>query len=72
MWATKIENEGHKLGHGTLVHGEKHKLHKLTANDVAEIRKMKGSETSRGLAARYGVSQSLISHIWRGKAWLHD
>ena len=43
---------------------------KLTESDVAAIRERLGrGETQRGIAADFGVSQPLISHIASGRNW---
>jgi HNH endonuclease len=46
------------------------KFSKLTQRQVAEIRKRLPSATTQSLADEFGVSQSLISHIKHGRAWL--
>ena len=43
---------------------------KLTPEKVAEIRSLRGIETLRSLASRYGVSFQMISQIQNGKAWV--
>lgn len=50
--------------------GERIGNSKLTDAQVAEIRSIQG-ETQRSIAAHYGVGQSQISEIRRGKAWTH-
>lgn len=50
--------------------GEAHGMHKLTEAQVLEIRATTGV-TQRALAARFGVSQSLISFIRNRKNWSH-
>jgi len=58
-----------KVGH-SLRFGEGHAAHKLTAAQVAEIRRrQKSGEKGVLLAAAFGVSQSVISEIKTGKAW---
>ncbi len=56
---------GPKIGR----HGEKSPTAKLTASQVAEIRKSSGSQ--RALAAKYGVCQQNICDILRGRRWSH-
>ena len=53
--------------------GEKHPHAKLTETQVAEIRECyaTGAFFQRELAARFGVSISLISGIVRGDSWAH-
>lgn len=51
--------------------GERHGCAKLTANAVADIRKMyaTGKWSQRLLGLKYGVNQSHVSAIVRGKYW---
>lgn len=55
------------------VRGEKHSESKLTSHQVYEIRQRYADFKipQRKLAYEYGVSQGLINHILRGKAWRH-
>lgn len=50
-------------------HGMQHGLHKLTDEQVREIRTSTDTQTT--LAKRYGVSQSAVSAIRTGKTWRH-
>ncbi len=49
--------------------GEEHHNHKLTNDAVRDIKKRE--HYSQYYADMYGVSKSLISHIWYGRAWTH-
>lgn len=49
--------------------GERNPRHKLTADQVDEIRLLKGIESSHLVGPRYGVSKTVILNIWRGKSW---
>lgn len=49
--------------------GETHKLSKLTADKVKEIRA--SNEIARVLADRYGVGKTLIHNIKSNKTWRH-
>jgi hypothetical protein len=42
---------------------------KLTWDDVAKIRAMKGTATQREIAAQFGISQPAVCHILTGEAW---
>ena len=61
-----------RKGRGKLVHhrGEKHGCHKLTEQQVREIRAAVGV-TGLVLAQRYGVTQAAISLIRLRKKWQH-
>lgn len=66
-WATHVENEAEKVGHGTRLRGERIGNSKLTADDVRHIR---SSGLSQKMAAEaYGVSRSNIGMIRAGKTW---
>ena len=69
---TRSENIKHafKLGLNVAQRGEKHKLAKLTEQDIKEIRAAEGT-TQRDLAKKYGVSQPLIGNILRRETWKH-
>ena len=68
-WGTQKDNEANKARHGVKSLGEKNGNSKLTE---AIIRKMRVSRLStRKLAEKYGVSQSLVVRIKQRKAWSH-
>lgn len=68
-WATQAENLAHcrRMGRMVFVTGEAHGSAKLTAAQAAEIRASRDGKLK--LAARYGVSQSLILQIKHGLIW---
>lgn len=49
--------------------GEQHRFAKLSASDVREIRRLRGVESQRSLALRFGVNNGHISDIQTGKKW---
>ena len=51
------------------VRGERHGESKLTEDAVREIRA--SSRTGRELADKFGVSESAVSLVRRGKSWTH-
>jgi hypothetical protein len=51
--------------------GSGHANAKLTELEVLEIRALRGKERQVDTAARYGVSQVLISVVQRGAGWRH-
>lgn len=73
-WKTHIENMADTLKHGTHSRGERCGRAKLTEAAVREILAMKGKETQREMAARFGVATKSISsiHIGRSWAWLSE
>lgn len=70
-WKTRKENEQDKFKHGTAISGERNPNAELTDEDVREIRSLKGKMFQRDIAAKYGVSQPVISDILNGKMWKH-
>jgi hypothetical protein len=69
-WATKTENEGDKLGHGTHNRGENHGIAKLTKEKVLDIRRrLSSGESERKLASSFGVSRGAIRSVRNGHSW---
>lgn len=69
-WATHTENEADKVVHGTLRRGEDNAQSKLSAEDVAKIRRRVG-ERQQDLADEFGCTFSNISAIQLRKSWRH-
>lgn len=70
-WGTAKDNYDDAARHGTATIGERVGTSKLTEADVIEIRNSRGKETQVAIAARFGVSQSLISSIQTNQWWKH-
>lgn len=52
--------------------GEDNNMSKLTTSDVVEIRRLcAAGAAQRGVAARFGVTQSAVSVVVRRKSWKH-
>jgi hypothetical protein len=66
-WGTPLENTEDRQRHGTMPRGASHHAAKLSAEQVLEIRNLCAS--NRQIAAKYGVSPSVISNIKNQKAW---
>lgn len=70
---TPVENEADKLRHGTkfVARGELNGHARLTTEQAAEIARAAraGTESQRAIAERYGIDQSLVSHIKHGRHW---
>jgi hypothetical protein len=69
-WVSKIENEAHRIGHGTHSRGDRNGAAKLTNEQAREIRTAPRRRGNRPiLAEKYGVSVHTISNIWREKRY---
>lgn len=68
-WGTCRENQSDRVLHGTDHRGEKHKLHKLTAAQVVQIREADG--LYKDIAARFNVSPANVGAIKRREIWGH-
>lgn len=70
---TRQENIRRRDAAGTTARGTRHGAAKLTDDDVMLIRLMysTGDYSQRVLAREFGVHQTLISQIVRGRVWTH-
>lgn len=68
-WKTQSENEADKLIHGTDNRGEKHYAAKISAEDVNQIRGLKGELSNKDIASRFGISDALVRDIHSGRVW---
>jgi hypothetical protein len=62
-WATRRENMRHAVLLGLLSYA------KLQPTDIPVIRGLKGIESAKQVAARYGVSDRAIRDVWSGRRW---
>lgn len=71
-WATRAENLGDRIDHGTDLRGEAHPRSVLTEAAVRDIRSRLSAGASRGeLARRYGVTANNIAAVASGRTWAH-
>lgn len=68
-WKTPAENLADKERHGTSNHGTRNGASKLTEDQVRSIRGLKGHLTQRAIAAKFGVTDVMVSRIHRRKEW---
>lgn len=68
VWKTPKGNNHDMDQHGTRSRGDKH-ARKLSSKAVSDIKLLLDSVPQGQIAARFGVSQTMISRIARGKAW---
>lgn len=66
---THADNHDDKKRKGRSNVGTRHGHHKLTEAEAREIRSL--SMRQKDIAAKYGISQSVVSEIRAGKAWRH-
>lgn len=71
MWATPLENQRHRLAHGTHNRGVRNYSAKLGEQQVREIRLRTTLESVRETAETYGVTPGQIRHIVSGRSWGH-
>lgn len=69
VYETHIENEKHKIEHGTKPPSEDHGNAKLSADQVREIRLIGNRDSRAALATHYDISEDEIGLILRGKVW---
>lgn len=70
---TTLDNSHDARSKGRHQHGEKSVRAKLTEADVVEILRLYKMEgwTAKALAARFGVTDSTVQHIYYGTRWAH-
>lgn len=72
-WTSYLGNSQHAVMNGRVggrpMPGDQNPRAKLTQQQVAEIRALRGIVGARKLAERYGVSRSAIQFIHQGKHW---
>jgi hypothetical protein len=81
---TPAENAADRLVHGTHNRGERHSMHRLTEDQVRQIRaryREWQEHTGRPgnpwrtnaaeLAAEFGVTRTTITSIYKGRTWSH-
>lgn len=68
-WKTSAENKDDELLHGTRNRGERNGKTKLAEPAVREILAMRGKETQRNLAKKFGVARATVAGIQNGHRW---
>jgi hypothetical protein len=66
-YGTKLQNEADKARHGTVPLGERNGRRRLTLESARQI--ANDSRSQRSIAEAFGVSQSAVSDIKRGRRW---
>lgn len=73
-YVTHHDNMRHAVRLGLrpmLLFGEDHPNSKLTDDAVRRIRSLAGTESRSSIAARFGVSNQLVSRVTTRRAWSH-
>jgi hypothetical protein len=70
-WKTALENSQDRIRAGRSTRGESNASAKLTADQVREIRRMKGTIGARKIGLVFGVSETTVLDIHRRKKWAH-
>ena len=68
-WKTSKENKADTLDHGTRNFGERNGRSKLDQKSVSLIRSLAATTSQRVVAKKFGIDQSTVSDIMRGKRW---
>jgi hypothetical protein len=68
---TKADNNHDRNKKGRQAKGEGHSRHKLSTEQVLEIRRRAHSERLTDLASEFGIAASTISNIKSGRIWRH-
>lgn len=66
-WGSHLENMADRKDHGRYAAGESHVMAKLTNEQALEI--YKSDERGIDLAKRFGIHQTIVSDIRRGRIW---
>lgn len=70
-WKTSKQNKDDQIIHGTRNKGERNGHARLTVSQVRQIRSLVKAHPQRAVADMFGVDQSHVSNIVRGKQWRH-
>lgn len=68
-WKTRSENIADMVGHGTARRGVKNPLSKLKEDEVREIHRLRGTDTHESIAAKFGISRTVVTRIYSGDRW---
>ncbi len=66
-WKTNQENSLDKREHGTAQNAWWGRYHKITPQQLADLKSRKGRQTQVATAKEFGVSLSLVQYHWHGK-----
>lgn len=67
-WATREQNQADRIIHGTSNRGTRQWTHKLTEEQVKEIKSLPHAN-SNSVGPQYGVAPRTVRDIWNGATW---
>lgn len=70
-YGTHRENCFDTYRHGAKPTGDKSHLARVSNADIANLKALSGKVGSRVAAMQFGISDSYVREIWRGKARIH-
>jgi hypothetical protein len=71
-WGTPVENADDQVAHGTRIRGSRVGTAVLVDETVREIRRLLADGwEQRPVARKFGISQAMVSRIFRREAWAH-
>lgn len=71
-WVLHVENHADSVRHGTHSFATRFKPSKLTDDDIKAIRRLLDEGwTQTKIATKFGVFQTMVSHIKLGRRWGH-
>lgn len=68
-WCDRKQNLKHSYDKGLKRKGELHGRHKLTKNEVEQIRNLIGKMSQKEIALKFKISQPTVSAIKTGRLW---
>ena len=66
-WKTRFENKMDCRLHGTHIKHRYGNMGKVTRDQAAQIRALEGIKTLKEIGEQFGLSESGVSNIWRGR-----
>lgn len=70
-YGTRADNMADAVQHGTTTRGTKNAQAKLTEADAQAIKTRRAAgESGRSLALEFGISESAVCDIFRGRTWV--
>ncbi len=69
-WASRSENERHKVGHGRSNRGGRQHMARLTEQTASEARRLlRGGLTQQAVGETFGVARTTIAALAQGRTW---